>query len=222
MSYTTTWVYNAMKEFCDTRTAARAEYLKTMQELDGAQGSQYYADRQAAAWKTRTDTVAAADAKCRQSIGGTFETMHRLNRARKMEPPTEEQLRLLQMLKMRETVGEADLMQAANTLADNPAALAVLNDIGKKHGNYYDYSARAAEYTISEGDTAISRLAEKCYELMKSGASPARLYASTAHARRYGGQVDEDALPQVPPFESEADFEKYMGYGDKLKNATIF
>ena len=149
MSYTTSWIYTAMKEFCDTRAAARAEFLKTMQELDGAQGTQYYADRQGAAWKTRTDKVAAADAKCRESIKGTFETMHRVNRARKMEPPTEEQLRLLQMLKMRETVGEDDLLQAANTLADNPAALAVLNDIGKKHGSYYDYSERATEYSIA-------------------------------------------------------------------------
>lgn len=213
-------IYEAMKKFTDTRAAARDKYLETMRPLADARGSKYYTDAEAAAAKLRADTVDAAARECRAVLNDEFKAMQERNHKRQMTPPTEEQLRILQLLQMREHVTAEELDTAANAMQGNGAALEVVQDIAHKHEILRNYRQEADVFGIAQADEAIRELAAGCRRLLESPAQRGALLAQQMHQRMHGGTYNEDDLPQVPLFESESQFESFMGYGDRLKNAT--
>ena len=55
---------------------------------------------------------------------------------------------------------------------------------------------------------------------MESAANHNRLMEARRSWNLHGVPYNEDQLPQEPLFDSEDQFEQYMGYGDRLKAAT--
>lgn len=82
-------IYEAMKRFTDTRAAARAEYLQTMQAIEDAKGTKYYSDREAAAMEKRNALTNAARRECEAELDAAFAAMSKANHARKLAAPTE-------------------------------------------------------------------------------------------------------------------------------------
>lgn len=110
-----------------------ATYDRACKRLEAFKGSSGYdqevrraqADRDAAVQRLReaylkqfSDTVA----KMRESIDH-----------RPLVPPTPEQAALLSVLQMRESLDKGELSGAAQQMAGCPAALAVLDDLARKH-----------------------------------------------------------------------------------------
>lgn len=213
-------VYEAMRNFTDTRAAARGKYLDTMRTITDAKGSKYWTDKQSAAAKLRAETVAVDRKRCESVLQDAFAAMHERNHKRTMRAPTEEQLRLLQLLQMREHLTEDDLITAANALQGNGAALEVVQDIARKHEILRNFRDNADEFSIQQADEEIHKLAAGCERLLNSAARPVSVIAAEMASCHYGTEYNEDDLPQVPLFASESQFEQYMGYDDRLKNVT--
>lgn len=220
--YPTTWLYNAMKKFTDTREAARLEYVQRMEALADAKGSKYYIDEKNKAESRRANIVEQARLECRQSLQGTFKTMRENNSKRPMQPPTEEQLRILEMLKMRESVTADELQQAANAMNGNGAALQLLYEFGRKMDvrNMSDIRRDANEFSIAQAEDEINRIAGECRRILETGARRGAYLGAQFNERLHGIPMNEDALPQIEPFTTEHEFETRMGYGDRLREAT--
>lgn len=221
-SYPTTWLYNAMKKFTDTREAARLEYVQRMKALEDAKGSKYYIDEKNKAASRRENIVEQARLECRQSLAGTFKTMRENNSKRPMQPPTDEQLRILELLKMRDNVTAGELQQAANAMNGNGAALQLLYEFARKMEihNMADIRQDANEFSIAQAEDEINRIAGECRRILETGARRGAYLGAQYNARQHGIPVDEDSLPQIEPFTTEHEFETRMGYGDRLREAT--
>lgn len=220
--YPTTWLYNAMKKFTDARAAAREEYLQRMKQLADTKGSKYYIDESQKAESRKNNAIEQARMECRQSLAGTFKTMYENNQKRKMQPPTQEQLNILQMLQMREKVTADELQQAANAMNGNGAALQILYELAQKHETYHmaDIRQEANEFSIAQGKEEIDRLAAECKRILETGARRGAFLGAQYNNRIHGTAMNEEELPQMPLFASESDFERRMGYGDRLRNAV--
>lgn len=221
-------IYEAMKRFTDTRAAARAEYLQTMQAIEDAKGTKYYSDREAAAMEKRNALTHAARRECEAELDAAFAAMSKANHARKLAAPTEEQERILRVLAMRidkngetkRSITREELDSAANAMEGNPLALATLTEIAQRAGAHRDYTADAQEISIGTADAQLHSLAQRCKKILNSAAQPAPLQSAIMSNRRYGTPIDEDTLPQIPAFESEQQFSDFMGYGEQLRKAT--
>ena len=211
-------VYEAMKKFTDIRAGAREKYLATMRPLADAKGTEYYNRMEKQAAVERLSEVDEARRDCNETLSQLFTAMQEANHRRSFSPPTEEQLRLLQLYLLREKLEYDELQRLANSMNGNAVAMEVVQDIAKKNGILHDFRSEGNEYTISAADEAIRNLADGCRRLMESGAVRGRLMEARRNYERYGTKFNEDDLPQVPQFNTEADFQAYMGYDDKLKD----
>lgn len=214
-------MYNAVKTFTDTRTAAVEAYLKRMKELTDTKGSKYYIDEKAKAVKARDNAIEQARLECRKSLSGTFKIMRENNSKRGMKPPTEDQLRTLQLLQMRENVTRDELQAAANAMNGNGSALQVVQEIAHKNGILgIDYRKDANDFSIQQANEQIDQLANACKRILETGAKRAAYLGAKNNQAWHGVEFDEYALPQEEPFKSENDFALRMGYGDRLRNAV--
>lgn len=229
----TEYLYQAMKKYQTARSAARDDYMQTMKNLENAKGSVYYDEQREKAIKKRNDAVAAAQVECTKTVDNALAYMRSAISSRKMEAPTDDMLRILQMLSMRTSITKAELDTAANAMNGNSTALAVLEDLARKHEvlgvNYASMcnnglSPERATQTLREitktlahrindtvGASRAAQLAAAYHERRYGSGTPARDFESTLassyHAKKPTGKpVDLDDLPQEAPYQSEQDF----------------
>ena len=204
----TEYLYNAMKRFTDARAAAREAYLQTMKKYESAKGSPFYTEQKDKAMKVRNDAVEAAKAECVKTVNSALNLMRNTSGKRPMRAPTEEQLRILQLLKMRKTVTPHELEAAANAMDGNGSALAVLNEIAHEQNHTpRNYTAMATDgLPAAAADDAINNLSKACTGILASGVNHAARLAAEHNARINGVKVDPDDLPQEQPYQGEKDF----------------
>ena len=206
----TEYLFNAMRKFQDARSTARAEYLATMKKYASAQGSPYYTEQQEKAAKTRREAVEAAKADALGTVNNALSCMRSTSSKRGMTPPTEEQLRILQMLKMRKTVSPAELQAAANSMDGNGAALQVIQEIAQEQGHtprsYVSMSTDGLPAAAAQ--TAIDSLAKSCGSILADsvGANKGARLSAEHSARIHGTEFNPDDLPQEAPWANEREF----------------
>ena len=109
-----------------------AEFDTAAARLEQYRGSKGYEEQIEAAEKDRDERVKALQAETRADFNVILAGMRQSATSQEMNPPTAEQLALLQALQMRERVSRDELMQAARTLKECPVALSVLQEIGER------------------------------------------------------------------------------------------
>lgn len=210
-------IYNAMKDFTDKRSANRETYLKKKKELEKYQGSVGYQKGISDAMKIRQDANEEARKECEKIVNEVISDMVKKNGERKIEAPTDEQVRLLTVAKMLKKPSKAALDSIANSLNGNALSLAALTDIARDAWkdepnvleryitNYEQYATR--ELSSQAVTDAIKELRTVCSEIRKgSGVNRVREYGADFNVRHHGGKYDPDELPQEEPYTSERDF----------------
>lgn len=206
----TEYLYQAIKRFTETRSKARSEFLDVVEKYADAKGSKYYTDRMSEAHKARNEALDKAAAECRHSVDCAVASMQLAIQKRRMEPPTEEQLRILSLLKMRDKLTQAELDTAANAMDGNGAALAVLSELAQKNGVLgRNYGAKATQGLSGEAAMlALKGIVDSCRQIInnRSGANHNRLRSAQMNERLHGAMFDPDSLPQEARYASESDF----------------
>lgn len=190
-------LFKKLLEFQNQRKEIVDNYDNRRANLERAKGSQYYTDELRKAEDTKNAALDALKAECRPIFDQTLQSMSEANRARGMTPPTDDELRLLQLLKMKEHISETEFEAAANTLKGNPACLSVLTEIAHKQGIMRGYTSYAAtkEMPVDAVANVIEGLTASIRDFMEHDTpKAARLYIEH-HAERYG--IDPNAAP--PP-----------------------
>ena len=204
-------LYRTIATFMQARSEAREELQVMTRRYASARGSQMYADEMSKAKQKWEQTIAGAQLIAKQEIRETLKAMAEKADKIKMQPPTEEQLRILQLLKMKSRLTEAECDGAANAMDGNAAALALLDEMATESGiAHVPFVRRLAVKTYSP-DTArqtIKELGEACFEIVNntSGASRPALLSKQWHKNTFGGSFDPFELPQEKPFEDENEF----------------
>lgn len=232
MSSNTNYLYEAMRKFQQARNAAQETYLQTMKHYESAKGTEYYDNQRDKAAKARNEAVEAARAACIQTVDNALSCMRSAIDRKGMTAPTDEQLRILQLLKMRDVreIAPAELQAAAVSMNGNSAALAVVQAIAndKMEARAQDDKAgkplQAPYYApnflalstdglpAAQATKALDSLQEICRNIIHgNGASRAATLAAEYQQRRQGTAYNPDDLPRERDYESEREFyERYM------------
>ena len=219
--------YTRAKEYQGKRAAIVDEYEKRMKALEDAKGSKYFTDEAKKAEDKRDEALTALKDEYNGYFNIAFDAMRKANAARKMTPPTEEELRTLQLLKMKDKPTEAELAAAANTLKGNVTCLSVLTEIAHNAGymrGYMGYS-ETKEMPVEEAEAAIKGLASSVRDFMDYDTPRAARVAQNHHENLYGVNPNATPLPKRPLFEDKAGcfYEVARMGGDSLeafKNAV--
>lgn len=191
----------AIIRFQDARNSAQAEYEKRVAELARYKGSEFYAEELAKAKAGLDARIAEARQECTTSVNSALEAMRKALQNRRMNPPTQEQLAILQALKMRETITQDELDQAAQSMGGNGLALGVVQEIARKQGIFRGYASLATEYPTNAALEAIQALSHQASEFMRSDRSRGAERAARYAHEHYGAPIGE--LPKRPDLKNE-------------------
>lgn len=208
------------KDFQNKRKEIMDTYETRAAQLEDARGSKYFDDEMKKATETRDSALSALKGEYAEYFRISLDAMAKANGSRGMTPPTDEELRLVQLLKMKDSVTEQELDAAANTLKGNTTCLAILTEIAHKQGflrGYMSYSDSKEMPTDTAADT-VKGLHSSIREFMEYDTPRAARVARQHHEQLYGAVPDAPALPKRPLFDSKTECYKELAglSGDAL------
>lgn len=221
--------YARAKTYQERRAAIVSSYDTRMKALERTKGSVYYTDECKKATAAKDEALTALKAEYWEYFNIAFKAMREANASRAMKPPTEEELRTLQLLKMKDKPTEAELEAAAKTLKGNVACLSVLTEISHNAGylKSYDRYAETKEMSITAAETTLQGLSKALNDFMDYDTTRAARLSREIVERQHGltGEDKSRELRKRPLFETKAEcFEIIAGLsGDRLeafKNAV--
>ncbi len=141
--------YARAKTYQEKRAAIVAAYEARMKGIERTKGSPYYTDESKKAYNIMNNALKELKSEYWKYFDIALEGMEKANKRRGMKPPTEEELRTLQLLKMKEKPTEEELEAAANTLKGNVSCLSVLTDISRASGYIRSYERYSEDKELS-------------------------------------------------------------------------
>lgn len=200
----TDWYFMRAKEYQDKRGAIIETYEKRLASLEDHKGSKYYADEVKKAQDKRDAALAPLKEEYMGYFQGILGAMKRANANRKMNPPTEEQLRTLQLLKMKEAPSYEELRAAANTMKDNATCLSILTEIAHKAGHMKGFSHLGdAALSTETVDNLLKEMAISTRDFLDFDTSRVARVAEASYKRGQWG-YDGTALAKRARFEDKA------------------
>lgn len=202
-------LFSAIDTYMEARENARSAFLDTKRSCERLKGSEAYSEEMAAAQQKRDEAVNAAQAAARISINKAIAGMQDQIGNIRAEAPTEEQIRVLTVLKMRDHLTRAELDEAAAQMEGNGAGLSVIAELAGKNGiSGAQYLVQAKKRLTAEGARALLKVISDGSNSIirnRTGAKrAAQLYGET-RAALYGG-VDFDDLPHESRYSNKAEF----------------
>lgn len=202
--------YRIAQAHRDALRAIWATYEETMNRLERYKGSAGYDDDEREAARVRDEAIKAQGQVTGKAFDQVLKSMREKVGGHVVAPPSDDELRLLQVLKMREKISKEELQSAGRALQDNTVALHALDDIAQAHGHhamFIKYPAwRDSENTHQE---KIASLTESARRMIRMTKPDNKRDVYTAAFRHEGGdlrsiRVDRD-------FDSERDAIEWYG-----------
>ena len=192
--------YVNAKKFQQEREKLVSEYEKTLKGMKRYEGSSGYKEDLEKLQKKHSEALTALQDEYRRSLRIIMSGMSEAVSKRKVNPPTNEQLNLLHLLKMREKVSEEELDRIAEMVKDNGIAMGVVQEVANSNGIVRNYQAMCKEMSSSYAQKQIQSLGKGLedwllYDTKKSGRLAQKYYQD-----KYGLSPQEE-LPKRDLFE---------------------
>lgn len=129
----TEYFYNTVLHYRKGLTEINAKFDRQIEAKQGYAGSPRYTEDVKAIEQERAAEIAALRADCAESFDTCIKSMELHAQSRPAVPPTDEQMRLLQVLKLKSNITRDDLTHAAHSMGDCSLALSVLEEIAVEH-----------------------------------------------------------------------------------------
>lgn len=153
--------YQAVLAFRRAVEGVNEKFRPQYERLERFKDSEHYQEEKKALDKARSELLTEVRDQAVKEFNGVCDAMKAAYRARPLSAPSDEQLRLLQALQMREKLGMDELRQAVVALEGCPAALEVLRELAHKHGHTWAMQGELAGDTVDRTIDQLRRNGEK-------------------------------------------------------------
>jgi hypothetical protein len=196
--------FNAEKFQNDRRKTLEA-YDQRMKSLQSAKGSEYYETESKKAAEEKDTKLNSLKREFLKSSDVVLKSMLEKSNARSFTAPTQEEIRMLEALKMRSNVSEEEIEKLANSIT-SPLAVETLKDIAKENGyiKHID-STSDCEMSIKTVNELIKSLSASLADFADYDTSRAARLAVEAKERRYGLTGTEN-IPKRALFDTKEGF----------------
>ena len=183
----TDFLYSSVKTFQDKRRPIMDTYEKRIRELKGTEGSLFYTEESKKAASQRDAALATLKREASDKMNAAIKLMRSKNHARTIAAPTEEELRTIQALKLRENITEDELTQIANSVSDNPICIGIVQEIARNNGIHKNYSSLCGNtLTIEAADRIINELVSTLNDFMEHDTTKASRHLAERQEALYG------------------------------------
>lgn len=201
----TDYFYSTAANFQNKRKEIMDAYEKRMKALEDTRGSRYYTEEAQKAEETRDAGLKALRAEYGEKFNSSLRLMQDANAKRGTVAPTEEELRIVQALKMRDSVTEGELTAIANALKNSPLCLSIVQETAAKNGILRNYKGfyNAQEMPVEYAETALKTLSTGLRDFIQADTRKAARIAQERQERLYGSTQDARPLPKRALFQTK-------------------
>lgn len=153
--------FNSICSFRKDLQELNDRYRPKFERLERFKDSASYMDSKRLLDDRRGKELAALRYEYDDRLKSAVDAMERTYMARPTSAPTQEQLAILQALKMRDHVSRDELRQAAINMRGCPVAERTLEEIARKSGVYLGLKQELSEDTVRRNIYSLRRSGEK-------------------------------------------------------------
>lgn len=194
-------LYTKAKEYQDKRKAIVDAYEGRLASLERMKGSEFYEEEAKKAEAERNTALSSLKAEYVPGFEGILQEMKAVSGRRATTPPTEEELRLVQALKLRnykdmpnknlDLIAE-ELLQIAQAVKGNAMCLSIIQDVARENKIPKDYLSL---YTGSNMPALtvlkiLEVIGAKLSDFVDHDTNPVARMAREKHERQFG-KTDE-------------------------------
>lgn len=202
--------YAKMKAFQDKRaelTEAHDKKVKSLERFKGSKG--YEEDLKKENERFEAELTALRD-EYRPGlltvIGGMMDAIGR----RSVSAPTNDQVNLLNVLKMKKKVTLEECQRTAEAVKDNPIAVSVVTEIAHDHGIMQSFDYLCPEMSSQKASDIVTGLKNGMEDFLQYDTTRASRIAKKYHEEHYGAV--EGGLTKRKLFTDQADFYREEGF----------
>ena len=208
--------YKSASTFQAERKKVMDKYEKTMADLKPMAGSQYYAEQSKKAEANKKESLDSLIANYGESLSCCLRDMKKANSKRSLTAPSEEQLRLITVLKMKGTLSQEEVMAAANSFSDNDVCLSVLHEIAQKNNIHANIFANSKNLPMTTVENILNATESNMRDFLQYDSTRASRAAAEHNKRLYGTAFAEEELPKRKLFETKEEcFSELFGNNSK-------
>lgn len=193
--------YKVAKKFQDNRAEMVSEYEGKIQSMEPYKGSSGYDKQVAELTEKHEEGLKALQDKCRKELLIIMDGMDKAIDKRRINPPSNEQLNLIHLLKMREKVTEEELDRVAEMVRDNGIALGVVQEIAHENEIMKNYTSLCTEMSSGMAHDVIKGMRAGLEDWILFDTGKAGRMANRYNFELYG--TPERVLPKRPLFHTE-------------------
>ena len=202
--------YAKMKDFQDKRAELTEAHDKKVKSLERFKGSKGYEED----LKKENDRFEAEMTALRDEyrpglltvIGGMMDAIGR----RSVSAPTNDQVNLLNVLKMKKKVTLEECQRTAEAVKDNPIAVSVVTEIAHDHGIMQSFDYLCPEMSSQKASDIVTGLKNGMEDFLQYDTTRASRIAKKYHEEHYGAV--EGGLTKRKLFTDQADFYREEGF----------
>ena len=181
-----TKLYEVMKQYDNDRKHLRETLYSKADELEKYKDSSSYPEEIKKILKEYDDALKPLAESTMQYIRYIEKNMINMVDNITLEPVTDEQMKLLQVAGLRESLTEDELDTLANSVKDNPVALGVVIEMAKKNGITRNYKELNPTLTRSDVMETIKHMSSSANEYVKTDVSNAVQQVNRFYNEHYG------------------------------------
>lgn len=136
-----------LKDFQDRRAKLTENYEAAMKKVELMKGSEAYTEEYKKVKQEYDSSLSGWREYCRKSAYDTLQYMMNVVESRPAKAPTEEQIRLIELLKMKTKVTEEDCSRVVESVKDCPMAVSIVSEIALNAGIMRNYNVLCKEMT---------------------------------------------------------------------------
>lgn len=202
--------YAKMKAFQDKRAELTEAHDKKVKSLERFKGSKGYEED----LKKENDRFEAEMTALRDEyrpglltvIGGMMDAIGK----RSVSAPTNDQVNLLNVLKMKKKVTLEECQRTAEAVKDNPIAVSVVTEIAHDHGIMQSFDYLCPEMSSQKASDIVTGLKNGMEDFLQYDTTRASRIAKKYHEEHYGAV--EGGLTKRKLFTDQADFYREEGF----------
>lgn len=209
--------YVKAKAFQDKREAIESNYEKGLKSLERFKGSKGYAEEVEKLTEKHKKDLEALREEYRPSfntiLGGMVDAIGR----RSVSAPTNDQINLLNVLKMKKKVTLEECQRTAEAVKDNPIAVSVVTEIAHDHGIMQSFDHLCPEMSSGRASEIVTNIKDGLEDWLMYDTTKASRMVKAFHEEHYGATTTP--LVKRTLFEDEEGcFRDLIGLeGDSMK-----
>ena len=209
--------YTVAKKFQDQRADMVSKYTQKLNSMAPYRGSVGYDREVSALTKKHEEALEALRGECRKDLRVVLAGMEKAIEKRKINPPSNDALSLIHLLKMRERVTEEELDRVAVMLKDNSIAMGVIQEIAHDNGILRNYTSLCNEMSSKAALDVVQGVRKSLEDWLLYDTSKAGRMAAEYNSMHHGTPVGD--LPKRPLFNNMSEcFSMLAGLdADKMK-----